>query len=484
MDALDLLREFTSQGKAVVLEGDKLKFGDLEYDKDIETKFKSINGHYYTLAGVWFMLQHKAEKYTEYLKQCSRYKYPSVSLVDKQELISYLTGKTKTSQNISAPSGLGINSASTRPESLQSAGQKRPRPADKNESAQETKRRKTGDNGDADADSMDIAQPDTDLPDTATNSTPIEGGDSDLSSGLEHILKRERVLRTRTSALETDAKEFNDVITYIKEWYKKEKREQRRQAQQMAAASYDRYNRKEQEHWKSKGNFVPEQFQIDTRGSFATAGLTLKTPGSNPTATHSTPSSKAGSSRRTAPRSSSSSHSRQPTPSNSRKSMRMPIIIVPPVANAPLSLRNIKSFLEKGTYVHTGNSNSKKPTRVTFKGPNLLGGDRRTTYVAVDDVSKLTKEDWYHVVAVFVIGPAWHLRGWKWAEPVNIFTNVAGFHLTFKGTPIPPAIHKWNVKILELIKDKRYKDQTASLAFWTILKEASKKNKNLRRIFS
>jgi len=49
------------------------------------------------------MLQHTDfKKYTEYLAECRKYKFPSVSLIDKKNLIAYLTGEIDTCENISS----------------------------------------------------------------------------------------------------------------------------------------------------------------------------------------------------------------------------------------------------------------------------------------------------------------------------------------------------------------------------------------------
>jgi parafibromin len=44
-------------------------------------------------------------------------------------------------------------------------------------------------------------------------------------------------------------------------------------------------------------------------------------------------------------------------------------------------------------------------------------------YQAIDNHQKLNTADWDHVVAVFVMGPAWQFNSWPWGgNPVEIFS--------------------------------------------------------------
>jgi hypothetical protein len=114
-DALQLLREFTISKRPVVLEGDVLVFGDVRLPRSTETSFRSLKGAgaHYTLEACWFMLQHEDTKFPEYLVECSKHRFPKVSLVDKKELVSYLTGKIDSSPYISLISPALITTTTT-----------------------------------------------------------------------------------------------------------------------------------------------------------------------------------------------------------------------------------------------------------------------------------------------------------------------------------------------------------------------------------
>lgn len=78
-------------------------FGDMRFPRSTETSFRSLKGAgaRYTLEACWFMLQHQDTKFADYLVECSKHRFPKVSLVDRKELVSYLTGKIDSSPYIS-----------------------------------------------------------------------------------------------------------------------------------------------------------------------------------------------------------------------------------------------------------------------------------------------------------------------------------------------------------------------------------------------
>jgi len=96
----------------------------------------------------------------------------------------------------------------------------------------------------------------------------------------------------------------------------------------------------------------------------------------------------------------------------------------------------------------------------------------------IDSTAKLTTSDWSRVVAVFVLGPEWQFKDWPWHKPVDIFLNVKGFHLKFDDQKVDANVKSWDVKVLNINKNKRYLDKTASLEFWQTLEPFIVKNKN------
>ncbi|RKP03169.1 hypothetical protein CXG81DRAFT_24170 [Caulochytrium protostelioides] len=150
---------------------------------------------------------------------------------------------------------------------------------------------------------------------------------------------------------------------------------------------------------------------------------------------------------------------------------RIPIIVVPSAPQATITLINAKDFLVENRWVpveekrKAGESVKPQSVMIERDAKNTPPGLPRQ-YLVVDSVSRLAAADWSRVVAVFVTGQAWQLKGWKWKEPVEIFHHVKGFCLKLRGDPLPPAIAQWNVKILEIHPNQRHLDMHTSYEFW------------------
>lgn len=89
------------------------------------------------------------------------------------------------------------------------------------------------------------------------------------------------------------------------------------------------------------------------------------------------------------------------------------------------------------------------------RGRNRAGS---VPYQIVDNIQRLRVEDWKRVVAVFVQGNLWQFKGWKWTDPIEIFSHgmkdangaVKGFYLKFEDAPLDDTIKNWNVEILSV----------------------------------
>ena len=90
VDPLTLLRDYTVAEKQVTLNGEDLHFeaDDLQFPCSTPTAFRSMAGlgEPYTLGGCWFLLRHADKSYPE--------------LVDKREMINFLTGVISSSRNM------------------------------------------------------------------------------------------------------------------------------------------------------------------------------------------------------------------------------------------------------------------------------------------------------------------------------------------------------------------------------------------------
>ena len=112
-DPLTLLRDYKVGGKQVTLNGDVLIFveDDVQFPCSTPTTFRALggDGEPYTLGACWFMLRNADNSYQDYLVECKQNpNFQRVSLVDRKEMINYLTGVISTSKNIRAPSELPL----------------------------------------------------------------------------------------------------------------------------------------------------------------------------------------------------------------------------------------------------------------------------------------------------------------------------------------------------------------------------------------
>eukprot|EP01104_Vermistella_antarctica_P013207 TRINITY_DN3965_c1_g1_i1.p1 TRINITY_DN3965_c1_g1~~TRINITY_DN3965_c1_g1_i1.p1 ORF type:complete len:568 (+),score=139.25 TRINITY_DN3965_c1_g1_i1:539-2242(+) len=128
MDPLSLLRERVMSHQPIEVDPNTEEFilGSYRFHKTTETNFRSKKGQGppYTIEAVWFFLENSERVFREYLAECMRQHRPLVSLVDKKELLDYITGKTTTCKNLSTATDSLLPSAdppSTIPASLPSS---------------------------------------------------------------------------------------------------------------------------------------------------------------------------------------------------------------------------------------------------------------------------------------------------------------------------------------------------------------------------
>ena len=73
---------------------------------------------------------------------------------------------------------------------------------------------------------------------------------------------------------------------------------------------------------------------------------------------------------------------------------------------------------------------------------------------------------------MFVQGDDWEFKDWPKNETVtSILQKVKGFYLKFQDMPPNNNTKKWNVKVLEIWRNKRYCDVSIQNEFWSLLSE-------------
>ncbi len=90
----------------------------------------------------------------------------------------------------------------------------------------------------------------------------------------------------------------------------------------------------------------------------------------------------------------------------------------------------------------------------------------------VCNVRNFTKNDWKRVVAVFVQGNDWEFTDWPKNETVtSILLKVKGFHIKYSDTLLNENIKNWNLKVLEINRNKRHFDGSVQNEFWNQMEQ-------------
>lgn len=171
--------------------------------------------------------------------------------------------------------------------------------------------------------------------------------------------------------------------------------------------------------------------------------------------------------------------------SRSGKSDTVPIIIVPAAPTSMVNMYNIRDFLTGSSYVPPteAKQNAKGVKESTITIEHSSGSSKaKSAFQIVDNPTRLSIEDWNRVKAVFVQGPAWQFKGWKWENPVDLFQNgiytrlstsiiclVCGYYVHYEDTAVEPQVASWNVHKLTISRSKRHLDAPAVMKFWELL---------------
>lgn len=131
-------------------------------------------------------------------------------------------------------------------------------------------------------------------------------------------------------------------------------------------------------------------------------------------------------------------------------------------------MNNAVSFLDNAKYTES-NCNEDNKANYSFK---KTINNKEILFELYSSVKGFSKAEWKVVVAVFVTGDEYEFREWPKDENiVSILLKVKGFYLKYTDLPTPNNILKWNVKILEVHRYKRYLDYSVCNRFWNTLEE-------------
>jgi parafibromin len=304
------------------------------------------------------------------------------------------------------------------------------------------------------------------------------------------IKSKEKVWRTRTSILQSQNKEFGKSIINMLSLLDKSgdsakkphnsmppmptdplmnpHQHQNHQQQQQQSIQRNSYNRYDQERFVKLDIGV----EIDTKKSFVggvSNGITAYSGQNQPTQPTARPpvmGPVASNGVPVIPRPHEVVDNRPSKPLRPKRTV--PIIVIPATTTSIINIYNARTILQDLTYVEGKPGAKTRENEILIQRKKPDGG--QSIYKVMDNPLKLEREDWLRVVAVFVQGPAWQFKGWPYnGSPVEIFSNIKGFHLKWDESKLDENVAKWNVQVLELSRTKRHLDKANLLKFWSSL---------------
>ena len=94
-------------------------------------------------------------------------------------------------------------------------------------------------------------------------------------------------------------------------------------------------------------------------------------------------------------------------------------------------MSNVKSFLESGTFIPPSalDSSSNASSNLLQMTRLLPSIDPRTPFrfILVDGTAMFKPNYWSRVVGVFTTGQSWQFKGYKYANPIELFSHYHGF---------------------------------------------------------
>ena len=518
---MSLLRQFNMQRKQIIERDNNIIFGEFSWPKTVQTNYviygKGKDGtakEYYTLECLLYLLKNVTLQHPVYVRQAASEDVPIVRRPDRRDLLAYLSGEANSASSIdkSAPLEMPSQVKRTADDSLEGL-QKKPRyDVSASQKLKDQLAMKYGQRADGNAVGANIKALSDELTTNkiaeikkkimSNRRTRIrqgetaEEGDRGLadmeSDKTKEIRSRERQWRTRTTILQSNGKLFNKnvfaILTSIKA--RDEGRNSKPMGHQPIAMRPGApapaqpplpYSRYYQELFKGADT---EGFNIDTTRTYTGESLkSMMTGGVNPKRGAPIPHPQVP---RPAPVSKPNpqavqqqQQSQQAQQKSGKKASRTPIIIIPAAPKSLVTMYNVKEILEDLKFVST----EEKRAAGTKRENDVLiqrrkDGGLTVPYRVLDNPGRLTNADWDRVVGVFVMGQAWQFKGWPYeGSPVNILSNISGFHLKWEEATLEKNIANWAVNVITLSKTKRHLDRAALLTFWQRLDKHMMKNK-------
>lgn len=106
VEALEELRKAVMKKADIEIDERAIKISErIRIDRSMPTAFRSIRGRGdpYTVEAIFFQFKYQELKYLEYVRKCMHENIPHVQLIDKKNLLAYLTGDMGSCANITGP---------------------------------------------------------------------------------------------------------------------------------------------------------------------------------------------------------------------------------------------------------------------------------------------------------------------------------------------------------------------------------------------
>ncbi len=99
----------------------------------------------------------------------------------------------------------------------------------------------------------------------------------------------------------------------------------------------------------------------------------------------------------------------------------------------------------------------------------------------MDTPEQFKPDYWARVVAVFTTGQTWQFKGYKWQSPPDLFKNVLGIYVGWRGEDIPGTVKGWGRGVVSTQVDKwnshagvqgRWRDREVVEGLWGAIEES------------
>jgi hypothetical protein len=530
--ALQALGEFGSamSKSSIDTEHQLLHIGPQTYPLDQLTPARRTagarKGEPYTLRDIYVALLHMDTSLREYVAYCQKHGVNRLMEAERKELVKFMLGELSFEESAlfdrstTASADQGFRAPASL-EPMSSIGTAPNKHHQQSVEAFAQEQASTGERGPVEGDQIEF---DVNVPDQGARR-----GVADESVYVARCIAMERVQRTCDVFFELDKRKKIEFTSFpIIEALRKsvaarlpqetraaehamapgristEKQSDlsTRQAPDIDIARGDRYRTDTQRAYREAGLEVIETLKIDPAAGFASGAATsldsenhnltsaetaLKTTSSvsSPISTSRSErdrvTSSVGNGHRSVPRGRAATKEGMPTIAGGVQKhvgtgheTAQSIIIVPSGQQPLITMLNIKSFVESGTFV--SQEELRKQGIVRKPSARLQICHRGQWYTFTDQPTQLSAEEWKRVVVVVCQGATWQFKGWPFpGGPAQLFAAIRGVYFYYEDEQIPSVVRQWAVKCIPIHRHRRYTDEGAAREFWSMIIQAARR---------